>query len=75
MAQAAAAAAGSRRGSGFNINTLQGVTPMAGYGSQRAPFVTTKSNSLSLPDSPASVVGQTRARSNSLRVIIADTSF
>lgn len=73
MAQAAAAAAGSRRGSGFNINTLQGVTPMAGYGSQRAPFVTTKSNSLSLPDSPASVVGQTRARSNSLRVIIAHT--
>lgn len=75
MAQAAAAAAGSRRGSGFNINTLQGVTPMAGYGSQRAPFVTTKSNSLSLPDSPASVVGQTRARSNSLRVIIAHTIF
>lgn len=73
---AQAAAAGSRRGSGFNLNNLQGVTSMSGYGTPRAPpLVTTKSNSLSLPDSPASVVGQTRARSNSLRVIIAHTTF
>lgn len=66
MAQAAAA--NSRRGSGFGINTLQGVQSMSGYGPPRAPpLVTTKSNSLSLPDSPT-VAGQTRGRSNSLRV-------
>lgn len=62
----AVAAAASRRGSGFGLNTLQGVLP--GYGTQRAPpIVTNKSNSLSLPDSPT-IAGQTRARSNSLRV-------
>lgn len=61
---AAAGAAGSRRGSGFQLNSLQGVS---GYGTPRAPLVTTKSNSLSLPDSPT-IVGQTRGRSNSLRV-------
>lgn len=61
---AAAGAAGSRRGSGFQLNSLQGVS---GYGTPRAPFVTTKSNSLSLPDSPT-IVGQNRGRSNSLRV-------
>lgn len=66
---------GSRRGSSFNLSQLQGVggpPSMSGYGcpSSRggAPFVTNKSNSLSLPDSPASIVGHTRARSNSLRV-------
>lgn len=63
MAQTVAAA--SRRGSGFGLNTLQGVP---GYGPSRAPpLCTTKSNSLSLPDSPT-VAGQTRGRSNSLRV-------
>lgn len=62
---AAAGAAGSRRGSGFQLNSLQGVS---GYGTPRAPpLVTTKSNSLSLPDSPT-LIGQTRGRSNSLRV-------
>ncbi|XP_037044474.1 potassium channel subfamily T member 2 isoform X8 [Bradysia coprophila] len=61
---AAAGAAGSRRGSGFQLNSLQGVS---GYGTPRAPLVTTKSNSLSLPDSPT-LVGQTRGRSNSLRI-------
>lgn len=71
-AAAAAAAAGSRRGSGFNLSQLAGGVAgggVAGYGTPRraTPLVTTKSNSLSLPDSP-SVVGQTRARSNSLRV-------
>ena len=70
MAQAAAAAAGSRRGSGFGLNTMQGVQSMSKYGSPHAPpLVTTKSNSLSLPDSPT-VVGQQRGRSNSLRVHI-----
>lgn len=66
-----AASAGSRRGSGFGLNAMQGVgQPMSGYGTPRAPpLVTTKSNSLSLPDSPT-VVGQQRGRSNSLRVLI-----
>lgn len=69
-AAAAAAAAGSRRGSGFNLSQLAGgAGGVAGYGTPRrgTALVTTKSNSLSLPDSP-NVVGQTRARSNSLRV-------
>lgn len=70
---AAAAAAASRRGSGFGLNALQGVLP--GYGSQRAPpIVTNKSNSLSLPDSPT-LAGQTRARSNSLRVNFGPISY
>lgn len=68
MAAACAAAAnagGSRRGSGLGLNNL----PSMGYGSPRAPpLQTTKSNSLSLPDSPSTVVGQQRGRSNSLRV-------
>ncbi|XP_031621152.1 potassium channel subfamily T member 2 isoform X3 [Contarinia nasturtii] len=68
MAQAAASA--SRRGSGFCLNTLQN---LPGYGlpsSARAssPYIVqNKSNSLSLPDSPT-VAGQTRGRSNSLRI-------
>lgn len=68
MAQAAASA--SRRGSGFCLNTLQN---MPGYGlshrSASSYIVQNKSNSLSLPDSPT-VAGQTRGRSNSLRVSI-----
>lgn len=75
-AAAAAAAAGSRRGSGFNLSQLSagGVAGGgAGYGPPHrrctAQLFTTKSNSLSLPDSP-NVVGQTRARSNSLRVTL-----
>lgn len=56
---AASAAAGSRRGSGI----------LSGYQSPRPPpLATTKSNSLSLPDSPT-VAGYQRGRSNSLRVI------
>lgn len=63
-----AGGANSRRGSGYGLNNLQGVPPMSGYGTPRAPpLQTTKSNSLSLPDSPT-LVGQTRGRSNSLRV-------
>lgn len=67
MAQAAASA--SRRGSGFCLNTLQN---MPGYGpmssARASPYIVqNKSNSLSLPDSPT-VTGQTRGRSNSLRV-------
>lgn len=69
-AVAAAAAAGapsSRRGSGLGLGNLQ-----SGYGCPRAPPIhtTTKSNSLSLPDSPNSGMGmgQQRGRSNSLRV-------
>ncbi|KRT83624.1 hypothetical protein AMK59_3701, partial [Oryctes borbonicus] len=51
---------GSRRGSGLGLS---------GYQSPRAPpLVTTKSNSLSLPDSPT-VASYQRGRSNSLRVI------
>ena len=64
----AAAAAGSRRGSGIGLNTIGGPQPMSGYVTPRAPpLVTTKSNSLSLPDSP-NAMGQMRGRSNSLRV-------
>lgn len=56
---AASAAASSRRGSGL----------LSGYQSPRPPpLATTKSNSLSLPDSPT-VAGYQRGRSNSLRVI------
>lgn len=66
MAQAAASA--SRRGSGFCLNQLQN---LPGYGpthrSASSYIVQNKSNSLSLPDSPT-VAGQTRGRSNSLRV-------
>lgn len=62
---AAAQASGQRRGSGMGLNNL----PSMGYGSPRAspPLQSTKSNSLSLPDSPT-MVGQQRGRSNSLRV-------
>ncbi|XP_071053549.1 potassium channel subfamily T member 2 isoform X5 [Onthophagus taurus] len=57
---ATASQAGSRRGSGLGLS---------GFPSPRAPpLVTTKSNSLSLPDSPT-VAGYQRGRSNSLRVI------
>ncbi|XP_021695813.1 potassium channel subfamily T member 2 isoform X13 [Aedes aegypti] len=65
----AAAAAGSRRGSGIGLNTIGGPQPMSGYVTPRAPpLVTTKSNSLSLPDSP-NAMGQMRGRSNSLRFL------
>lgn len=64
----AAAAAGSRRGSGIGLNTIGGPQSMSGYVTPRAPpLVTTKSNSLSLPDSP-NALGQMRGRSNSLRI-------
>lgn len=60
---AASSQAGSRRGSGLGLS---------GYTAPRPPpLVTTKSNSLSLPDSPT-VVGSSpgyRGRSNSLRVV------
>lgn len=57
---ATSAQAASRRGSGLGLS---------GYQSPRAPpLATTKSNSLSLPDSPT-VAGYQRGRSNSLRVI------
>lgn len=57
---ASTAQAASRRGSGLGLS---------GYQSPRAPpLATTKSNSLSLPDSPT-VTGYQRGRSNSLRVI------
>lgn len=63
MAQAVASA--SRRGSGLSAR-MNEYTP--GYGSSRAPpIIPNKSNSLSLPDSPT-IAGQTRGRSNSLRV-------
>lgn len=53
---------GSRRGSAFGIPTFNPTS------SPRAPpLATTKSNSLSLPDSPT-VAGTFRSRSNSLRV-------
>ncbi|XP_039435912.1 potassium channel subfamily T member 2 isoform X15 [Culex pipiens pallens] len=65
----AAAAAGSRRGSGIGLNTIGGPQSMSGYVTPRAPpLVTTKSNSLSLPDSP-NALGQMRGRSNSLRFL------
>lgn len=54
------AQAGSRRGSGFGIPTFPAPRP--------PPLMTTKSNSLSLPDSPT-VAGYQRGRSNSLRVV------
>lgn len=64
----AAAAAGSRRGSGIGLNQMGSTTTMTGYGTPRAPPLgNTKSNSLSLPDSP-NQLGQARGRSNSLRV-------
>ncbi|KAL1518385.1 hypothetical protein ABEB36_002016 [Hypothenemus hampei] len=50
---------GSRRGSGLGLSGYQAPRP--------PPLVTTKSNSLSLPDSPT--VSYQRGRSNSLRVI------
>ncbi|CAG9841021.1 unnamed protein product [Diabrotica balteata] len=52
--------AGSRRGSGLGLSGYQSPRP--------PPLATTKSNSLSLPDSPT-VAGYQRGRSNSLRVI------
>lgn len=79
-AAAAAAAGGSRRGSGLGLNNLPSTM---GYGSPRAhppplphpPLQSkTKSNSLSLPDSPT-VVGQQRGRSNSLRVSVLSSSY
>lgn len=51
---------GSRRGSGLGLTGYQSPRP--------PPLSTTKSNSLSLPDSPT-VAGYQRGRSNSLRVI------
>lgn len=72
MNMAQTAASTSRRGSGFGLNTLQGVP---GYGSPRAPPLdSSKSNSLSVPDSPT-VAGQTRGRSNSLRVCFYSIYF
>lgn len=63
-----AGSSNSRRGSGIGLNNMGGGQMQSGYPSPRAPpLVTTKSNSLSLPDSP-SQAGQTRGRSNSLRV-------
>jgi potassium channel subfamily T member 1 len=62
-----AGAQNSRRGSGMGLNSMAG-QHQSGYPSPRAPpLVTTKANSLSLPDSP-SQAGQNRGRSNSLRV-------
>ncbi|KAK3932200.1 Potassium channel subfamily T member 1 [Frankliniella fusca] len=58
--QAAGSATGSRRGSSLGLSS----TP---FPSPRPPLVTTKANSLSLPDSPT-VQGHFRGRSNSLRV-------
>ena len=60
---AASSQAGSRRGSGLGLS---------GYTAPRPPpLVTTKANSLSLPDSPTVVGGGPgyRGRSNSLRVV------
>lgn len=74
LAAANAGAPNSRRGSGIGLN-MQGQNSgyqgqNSGYPSPRAPpLVTTKANSLSLPDSP-SQAGQARGRSNSLRVSI-----
>jgi potassium channel subfamily T member 1 len=52
----------------MGLNQMGGGAMQSGYPSPRAPpLLTTKSNSLSLPDSP-SQAGQTRGRSNSLRV-------
>lgn len=69
LAAANAGAPSSRRGSGIGMNNMQGQN--SGYPSPRAPpLVSTKANSLSLPDSP-SQAGQARGRSNSLRVSFA----
>jgi hypothetical protein len=60
---ASSSQAGSRRGSGLGLS---------GYTAPRPPpLVTTKSNSLSLPDSPTVVGGSPgyRGRSNSLRIV------
>lgn len=74
MAQAAASA--SRRGSGFCLNALQNLPgyglPLSARATSSYHIVQNKSNSLSLPDSPT-VAGQTRGRSNSLRVSINRT--
>lgn len=68
LSNANAGASNSRRGSGIGLNSMGGGQMQSGYPSPRAPpLVTTKSNSLSLPDSP-SQAGQMRGRSNSLRV-------
>uniref|UniRef100_A0A336LPT4 CSON000335 protein n=1 Tax=Culicoides sonorensis TaxID=179676 RepID=A0A336LPT4_CULSO len=72
---AAAAAAGSRRGSGIGLNGMgsqQNVT----FGTPRAPPLAgqNKSNSLSLPDSP-NQLGQARGRSNSLRELMVDQAY
>uniref|UniRef100_A0A1B0BXJ1 Uncharacterized protein n=1 Tax=Glossina palpalis gambiensis TaxID=67801 RepID=A0A1B0BXJ1_9MUSC len=69
---AAAAGAGSRRGSGLgglSPMQIQSIQTLAGYASSRCtpPIQQIKSNSLSLPDSPT-VVGAQRSRSNSLRI-------
>lgn len=62
------AAAGSRRGSGIGLNNMGSQVSMSGFGTPRAPPLgNTKSNSLSLPDSP-NQLSQARGRSNSLRV-------
>ncbi|KAJ8941025.1 hypothetical protein NQ318_004182 [Aromia moschata] len=57
---ASSSQAGSRRGSGLGLTGYQSPRP--------PPLATTKSNSLSLPDSPT-VAGYQRGRSSSLRVI------
>lgn len=57
---AATSQTSSRRGSGLGLSGYQSPRP--------PPLATTKSNSLSLPDSPTIVTYQ-RGRSNSLRVI------
>lgn len=57
---ASSSQAASRRGSGLGLSGYQSPRP--------PPLATTKSNSLSLPDSPT-VAGYQRGRSNSLRVI------
>lgn len=68
LAGSNAGASNSRRGSGIGLNSMGGGQMQSGYPSPRAPpLVTTKSNSLSLPDSPQQA-GQARGRSNSLRV-------
>lgn len=60
-AAAASQGAGSRRGSGLGLS---------GYTAPRPPpLVTTKANSLSLPDSPTVIGAPARSRSNSLRVV------
>lgn len=58
---------GSGGVSGYGCGGATG--PLLAGGVRGPPLVTIKANSLSLPDSP-SMVGQTRARSNSLRVSV-----